>query len=230
MYLTLRACWLLLFCVALLIAEVAALRVVTASKHAQPLSRRAAISTSASKAAKSAVLAAATSAMLLVGTRADAAEPDSKDSYDKFAAKYDQLDGGRLAEGLGLEQLRRSMTATAAGRVLEIAVGTGLNLSNYNRAKITKLDCIDLSSAMLQQASLKSAALDIRDIVQFHQMDAEHLSFSSGIFDTVVDTFSLSFDVRLDQAVSRFNAAMVTDHWQGCMLLVRALPLNLSMT
>jgi hypothetical protein len=146
MHLTVSACLLLLFCVALLIAEVAALRFVTA-KHAQPLSRRAAISTSTSKA----VLAAATSAGLLVGTRADAAIADSKDSYDKFAAKYDQLDGGSLAEGLGLEQLRRSMTATAAGRVLEIAVGTGLNLSNYNRAKITKLDCIDLSSAMLQQ-------------------------------------------------------------------------------
>jgi predicted TPR repeat methyltransferase len=151
MLLTLQACWILLFWAALLVAEVAALHVLTTPKHAQPLSRRAAFKGSASRAATAAAVAAATSAMLLVGTRADAAKPDSKDSYDKFAAKYDQLDGGTLAEGLGLEQLRRSMTATAAGRVLEIAVGTGLNLPNYNRAKITKLDCIDLSSAMLQQ-------------------------------------------------------------------------------
>jgi hypothetical protein len=150
MHLTLSACWLLLYWVSSLVAEVAALRVVTAPKYAQSLSRRAAINASASKAATAAAVAAATSAMLLVGTRADAADADSVYNA-KVAAKYDQLDGGSLAAGLGLEQLRRSMTASAAGHVLEIAVGTGLNLPNYNRAKITKLDCIDLSTAMLQQ-------------------------------------------------------------------------------
>jgi hypothetical protein len=135
----------LFFWATLLVAEVAALH-LRQINHAQ--SRRALIESSASKAAVSAAAVAATSAaMLLVGTRADAANVD----FDKFAADYDQLDGGALAEGLGLEQLRRSMTASAAGHVLEIAVGTGLNLPNYKRAKVTQLDCIDLSSAMLQQ-------------------------------------------------------------------------------
>ncbi|GIL53723.1 hypothetical protein Vafri_9171, partial [Volvox africanus] len=52
-------------------------------------------------------------------------------AYDKYSSKYDELDGGSAAEALGFPQLRRKLLDQARGDVLEVAVGTGLNLPYY---------------------------------------------------------------------------------------------------
>jgi ubiquinone/menaquinone biosynthesis C-methylase UbiE len=49
----------------------------------------------------------------------------------------------------------------AAGDVLEIAVGTGLNLSYYKWSVISSYTGIDLSPGMLQQAQQRAAALKL---------------------------------------------------------------------
>ena len=72
-------------------------------------------------------------------------------SYDEFAQSYDNLDGSSVTTRLGIDDLRRIMTASADGRVLEVAVGTGLNLPYYNWSKVTRIDAIDFSEPMLSQ-------------------------------------------------------------------------------
>jgi methyltransferase OMS1, mitochondrial len=54
--------------------------------------------------------------------------------YDPYAAAYDGLDGAAPAEALGLPDLRRDLMSRARGHVLELAVGTGLNLPLYDTA------------------------------------------------------------------------------------------------
>jgi methyltransferase OMS1 len=137
----------------------------------------------------------------------EAAAFDAKEAmrqdYDKFSSKYDELDGGAAAGALGLERARADMIGSARGLVLEVAVGTGLNLPMYrfrrpdeegenSGGNVDKLVAIDLSAGMLSQAKSKGEKLQLDESqIEFMTMDVERLKFPDATFDTVVDTFSL---------------------------------------
>jgi ubiquinone/menaquinone biosynthesis C-methylase UbiE len=99
-------------------------------------------------------------------------------SYDKQIAFFERIQfaGGR--EWLG---------ERARGRVLEVAIGTGLNLPHYP-ADVT-ITGIELSPAMLAIARQRATSLG-RD-VDLREGDAEHLPFGDASFDTVVCALSL---------------------------------------
>lgn len=73
------------------------------------------------------------------------------------AAGYDQLDTGAAAEMFGIPELRQSLLSRASGQVLEVAIGTGINLPLYNRQHVQSLTGLDLSPGMLQQAQSKAS-------------------------------------------------------------------------
>ncbi|OXM48148.1 SAM-dependent methyltransferase [Amycolatopsis thailandensis] len=75
----------------------------------------------------------------------------------------------------------------AAGDVLEVAVGTGLNLPLYPDG--IELTGIDLSDGML--AIARGRAERLGHPVTLHQADAHDLPFDAGSFDTVVCTLGL---------------------------------------
>ena len=140
---------------------------------------------------------------LLLGANAITPEQASK-SYDKYATTYDNLDGGSIASSLGINDARKNLLSGAYGHVLEIGVGTGLNLDSYNfdNNNIKSLTCVDISEGMLSQAKIRmeqilmgvAAKSDNVPAVKFVKADAtsELLSlFGEDSFDTVVDTFSL---------------------------------------
>jgi ubiquinone/menaquinone biosynthesis C-methylase UbiE len=75
----------------------------------------------------------------------------------------------------------------ATGNVLEVAVGTGLNLEAYPQD--IALTGIDWSDAMLDIARHRAA--DLGRTVNLQQADAHGLPFDDASFDTVVCTFGL---------------------------------------
>jgi ubiquinone/menaquinone biosynthesis C-methylase UbiE len=99
-------------------------------------------------------------------------------SYDRQIAFFErvQFRGGR--EWLG---------ARAQGRILEVAIGTGLNLPQYPADAI--VTGIELSPAMLDLARQRASSLG-RD-VELRTGDAEHLPFADATFDTAVCALSL---------------------------------------
>jgi ubiquinone/menaquinone biosynthesis C-methylase UbiE len=99
-------------------------------------------------------------------------------SYDKQIAFFEKIQFGGGREWLG---------ERAHGRVLEVAIGTGLNLPHY--PPDTTITGIELSPAML--AIARQRAADLGRDVDLHEGDAEHLPFDGASFDTVVCALSL---------------------------------------
>ena len=128
---------------------------------------------------------------------ARALSPDQAASdYDTYAADYDALDGGSAASMLGIDQARLQLIRQSRGKVLEIGVGTGLNLPNYDASSVSSLTLVDVSNNMLQAAQERVKSLpNLRNVpVEYIKADATSdlvSLFGEASFDTVVDTFSL---------------------------------------
>ena len=104
--------------------------------------------------------------------------------YDRFTPWYDWLEG--ILNLLGLSRLRRILVSQASGKVLEVAVGTGKNLTYYSRD--CRIIALDLSSQMLKVAQDRAAKLSMP--VSFLVADAEALPFREDTFDTVLSSLS----------------------------------------
>lgn len=87
-----------------------------------------------------------------------------------------------------LGPLRQEALAPAAGAVLEIGIGTGLNCSHYPRG-CRSIVAVDSNPALTQRARDRAGAAGIS--VQHHTLSAESLPFAEQSFDTVVSTFTL---------------------------------------
>jgi ubiquinone/menaquinone biosynthesis C-methylase UbiE len=99
-----------------------------------------------------------------------------------FAASYDVLLWP--LERAGLAKLRRTTLAQARGCVLELGIGTGLNLPHY--ASSSHLFGIDPEPEMLGRARRRTARMG--RAATWLQASAEALPFKDGSFDTVVGT------------------------------------------
>lgn len=105
--------------------------------------------------------------------------------WDKQAGGYDKTMTAVDRRFLG--DSRRWACEQAEGDVLEVAVGTGLNLPHYpDSARVTG---VDLSDGMLARA--RSRAADLDRPVTLRQADAHALPFDDATFDTVVCTLGL---------------------------------------
>jgi phosphatidylethanolamine/phosphatidyl-N-methylethanolamine N-methyltransferase len=107
--------------------------------------------------------------------------------YDKLAKVYDLVFGPTLHPGR-LQAIQR-MDIQAGERVLEVGVGTGINLSLYPReAAVTG---IDFSSSMLEKARERAARPEASP-VRLLQMDAADLRFADNSFDIVYAPYLIS--------------------------------------
>eukprot|EP00961_Rhodomonas_salina_P216396 2923024-Rhodomonas_salina.1 len=83
-----------------------------------------------------------------------------KGDYDRYSADYEKLDGGPLANALGISNARAEMLSRARGNVLEVGVGTGLNLPGYRYPLVSaSSSSASLSSSPLPDHHLVSLAL-----------------------------------------------------------------------
>ena len=107
--------------------------------------------------------------------------------YDKLAKVYDLIFGPTLHPGR-LAAIQR-MNIQPGERVLEVGVGTGINLSLYPREAV--VTGIDFSSSMLEKARERAARPDAPP-VRLLQMDAADLKFADDSFDIVYAPYLIS--------------------------------------
>jgi ubiquinone/menaquinone biosynthesis C-methylase UbiE len=92
---------------------------------------------------------------------------------------------------MGQKQLvpfRRRVIGAAEGRVLEIGIGSGLNLPLYGPA-VRAVIALDPSPELLRMARRRAAAATVP--VEFLEGSAETLPLDDGSVDTVVTTWTL---------------------------------------
>lgn len=101
--------------------------------------------------------------------------------FDKQAKKYE-----RMQKNDPTSRFRRRIFLEAEGRVLEVAIGTGLNLPFYK--KVTELVGIDFSLEMLR--AVEGVSLHYSFPIKLKQADVETVEFEANSFDTIVSSLS----------------------------------------
>jgi ubiquinone/menaquinone biosynthesis C-methylase UbiE len=143
--------------------------------------------------------------------------------WDKQAGGYDRTMAAVDRRFLG--DSRRWACEQAEGDVLEVAVGTGLNLPHYpDGARVTG---VDLSDGMLEGARRRAA--DLGHPVTLRQADAHALPFADAGFDTVVCTLGLCAIPDHEKAIHEMvrvlrpgGALILVDHVESANPFVRA--------
>src|SRR6266567_2806142 len=118
-------------------------------------------------------------------TTSDTTTPRLRGYWDKHARRYDRQ--MQFFDRKLFGDTRAWICRQANGQVLEVAIGTGLNLDFY--PDDIQLTGVDFSPAMLDQARDRARQLG-RD-VDLQEGDAHALAFPDNSFDTVVCTFPL---------------------------------------
>jgi phosphatidylethanolamine/phosphatidyl-N-methylethanolamine N-methyltransferase len=107
--------------------------------------------------------------------------------YEKLASVYDFTFGPALHPGR-VDAIRR-MSIQPGDRVLEVGVGTGINVDLYPPS--CSVTGVDLSSPMLEKARDRVARTGVRN-VRLLQMDAANLKFADDTFDLVYAPYVIS--------------------------------------
>jgi ubiquinone/menaquinone biosynthesis C-methylase UbiE len=130
--------------------------------------------------------------------------------YEKQAPRYDRSIA--FWEKVLFRDGRQWVCSRAQGEVLEVAIGTGRNLTFYPAG--VRLTGIDLSPAMLERARERAGELGME--VDLREGDAQDLPFPGGSFDTVVCTLSLCNVPDDRRAVAEMKRVL----WPGGRLLL----------
>ncbi len=144
--------------------------------------------------------------------------------WDRQAAGYDKAMGFFDRHLFG--DTRTWVCSRADGEVLEVAVGTGLNLLHYPNG--VRLTGVEWSPAMLEIARDRARRLRLDPALRLG--DAQALDFPDGSFDTVVCTFSLCAIpdehralAEMDRVLRPGGRLLLADHVVSSRWYVRAL-------
>jgi SAM-dependent methyltransferase len=93
----------------------------------------------------------------------------------------------RVCGTAAISHERRRCIARASGHVLEVGVGSGLNLPLFDPRRVAEVTGVDPSAPLLARAARRECAVPrtLREAV------AEDLPFDAGQFDTVIFTYTL---------------------------------------
>lgn len=88
-----------------------------------------------------------------------------------------------------VRQQREKIVPLAHGRVLEIGIGTGLNMAYYDKTKVNTITAIDPALQMQRLARKRIARAELN--VDLVGLSAEQIPLEDASFDSVVITYTL---------------------------------------
>ena len=88
-----------------------------------------------------------------------------------------------------MTRLRDEYVSQAAGRVLEMGIGSGLNLQHYDANKVDAIVGVDPAAELTVKAQERAEQLDVP--VEVLVLSGEDLDIDNSSFDTIVCTWTL---------------------------------------
>ncbi len=88
-----------------------------------------------------------------------------------------------------IQRQRQKIVPLAMGRVLEIGIGTGLNLPFYDGARVERVIGLDPAEPMLRRARRRSG--DLKFAVEYLALEGERIPLDRASVDTVLVTYTL---------------------------------------
>ena len=104
---------------------------------------------------------------------------------------------------------RAKVVPQARGRVLEIGIGSGLNLPYYDASRVEHLWGLDPSAEMWSIAQQKASAQHLE--AEFIQAGAESIPLDDGSADTVVMTYTMCTIPEVSQALGEVRRVLKPD-------------------
>ena len=97
----------------------------------------------------------------------------------------------KACRGSTILEERRRLVPRASGHVLEVGVGSGLNLPFYDQAHVSSLVAIDPSEGLLVKARARAAESPLGARLELRRSSAEQLPLPAESIDSVVMTYTL---------------------------------------
>jgi len=101
---------------------------------------------------------------------------------------------------------REKVVPNAHGRVLEIGIGSGLNLPYYDAAKVTKVWGLDPAPEMTRTAERTARAVPFE--VEFIGLPGDEIPLEDGSVDSVVITYTLCSIPDTDPALRQMRRVL----------------------
>ncbi|MDE2148629.1 MAG: class I SAM-dependent methyltransferase [Gammaproteobacteria bacterium] len=123
--------------------------------------------------------------------------------YHRYLLPY-LLDG--VCSVKAIRRQRAKVVPAAAGRVLEIGIGTGLNLAYYDRLRVSSLSGLEPAPQMhrLAQRRARRAGIELTVLTA----EAEAIPAPDASFDTLVTTFTLCTIPHPEQALREMRRVL----------------------
>ena len=105
-----------------------------------------------------------------------------------------------------VQRQREKVVPLAAGHVLEIGVGSGLNLGLYDPAKVTTLRALDPSPGLQRLARQRAATARVK--AELLTASAEEIPLERASVDTIVITYTLCSIPAVDRALEEMHRVL----------------------
>ncbi len=105
-----------------------------------------------------------------------------------------------------MHKQRAQIVPRAHGRVLEIGIGSGLNLQHYNRDQVQELCAIDPSAELTDKARKRATSAGME--VTILQLGAEKIPADDNSFDCIVCTFTLCTIPDVESALQEMRRVL----------------------
>ncbi|MGG0717138.1 class I SAM-dependent methyltransferase [Robertmurraya massiliosenegalensis] len=104
-----------------------------------------------------------------------------KKRYNRISGIYEMMD--KMIK----DKWRVDLLSHVSGKVLEVGIGTGVNLRHYPK-NISSLTGVDFSRKMLEIAQKKKLSGDFQFPIELIEADIQYLPFADDSFDSIVST------------------------------------------